>query len=213
MWFVLGSVFVARAWNPDPQKGEDTGMRNARLAVSSAAIGFVAAFAAGPSMPAAVNLSKGQSALFNFDFTAVAPAPSYEVLYFVWQWRDNTSDKAQTDYFGALNGSSLLYSDYNGPDVFAVAVAWFDPNYPGLRDGLFSVRITSTLGTFSVDPYAYGLKGWVDETPHVYGVHVPGSSPPPGGEAAVPVPATLPLLLPGLAGIGFLAHRWKEFTL
>jgi hypothetical protein len=203
-------VFVARAWNSDPQQGKETGMRNARLAVFSAAIGFVAAFAAGPSMPAAVNLSKGQSALFNFDFIEVAPAPSYEVLYFVWQWRDNTSDKAHTDYFGALNGSDLLLSDDNGSDVFAVAVAWFDPYYPGLRDGLFSVRITSTLGTFSVNPYAYGLKGWVTETPHIYGVCVSGSCLPPGGEAAVPVPATLPLLVPGLVGLAFLAHRWKK---
>jgi len=185
-------------------------MSNARLAVFSGAIGFVAALAAGPSMPAAVNLSKGQSALFNFDFTAVVPAPTYEVLYFVWQWRDNTNDKAHTDYFGALYGSNLLLSDDNGPDVFAVAVAWFDPYFPELRDGLFSVRITSTLGTFSVIPYAYGVKDWVAETPYVYGVYVPGNSLPPGGEAAVPVPATLPLLVPGLVGIAFLAHRWKK---
>jgi len=204
---VLGSVFVAKAWNSDPQKGEETGMRNARLAVFSAAIGFVAALAAGPSMSAAVTLSKGQSALFNFDFTGVVPAPTYELLYFVWQWRDNTNDKAHTDYFGALSGSNLLLSDDNGPDVFAVAVAWFDPYFPELRDGLFSVRITSTSGTFSVNPYAYGEKGWQYPTPDVFGVYVPGSSLPPRGEAAVPVPATLALFGLGLAGIPLVRRR------
>ena len=194
-------------------------MRNARLAVVSAAIGFVAALAAGPAMSAAVTLSKGQSALFNFDFTAAVPAPSYDVLYFVWDWLDNTSDKARTDYYGDLNGSSLLYSDYEGPDTFPFATAWTvwdgTSSKPTLLDGLFSVRITSTLGTFSVDPYAYGLNGlpgFQVRTPNVYGVHVPGSSLPPGDVGAVPVPAALPLFASALAAMGFLAHRRKRLA-
>jgi hypothetical protein len=187
-------------------------MRNVRLAVLSAAIGFLAAFAAGPAMSEAITLSRGQSALFNFDFAGVVPAPTYELLYFVWQWRDNTNDKAHTDYFGALYGSNLLLSDDNGPDVFAVAVAWFDPYFPELRDGLFSVRITSTSGTFSVNPYAYGEKGWQDPTPDVFGVYVSGSSLPSGGAGAVSVPPSMPLFASALAALGFLTHRRKRLA-
>jgi hypothetical protein len=188
-------------------------MRNARLAVLSGAIGFLAVLAAGPAMSAVITLSQGHSALFNFDLTGQTPPPTYQQIMMVWQWGDNTKDEARTDFYGDLNGSSLLYPDYDGPDVFAFAAGAYYPDWPQLRDGLFSIKVTSTFGTFSVNPYAYGINGepgWQQFTPNVFGVYVPGSSLPPGGEAAVPVPATLPLLLPGLAGIGFLAHRWKK---
>jgi hypothetical protein len=190
-------------------------MRNERSAVFSGIIGFLAALAAGPAMSAVITLSQGHSALFNFDLTGQTPppAPTYPEIMIVWQWGDNTNDKAHTDFYGNLNGSGLLFSDDNGPSSFAYSVAAYTPQFTELRDGLFSIRVTSTSGTFSVNPYAYGsngLPGWEVRTPNVFGDYVPGSSLPPGGEVAVPVPATLPLLLPGLVGIGFLAHRWTK---
>ena len=192
-------------------------MRNARLAVFSAAIGFLAALAAGPAMSAVITLSQGHSALFNFDLTGQTPppAPTYQEIMMVWQWWDNTNDKARTDFYGDLSGSSLLFSDDNGPDVFAFAVGAYNPDWPQLRDGLFSIRVTSTSGTLSVNPYAYGingLPGYEVRTPNVFGVYVPGGSLPPGGEGAVPVPATLPLFASALAAMGFLTHRRKRLA-
>lgn len=186
-------------------------MRNARLAVFSVAIGLLGAAAAAPALSATViTLSQAEWVLYNFNLTGNSFDLPYDKLTMAWQWTDNAGDIAHTDFYGDLNGSSFLFSLDTGPSIFSLDVETYDPFYPELRDGLFSIRVTSTLGTFSIKPYAYGTNGippYDVRTSDIYGVFVSGGIFYPGDLSAVAVPAALPLFLSGLVSIGLLAHR------
>jgi hypothetical protein len=215
---------LVRAWHCigchglefQPAEGEQIGMRNARLAVFSAAIAFLAALAAGPVISAAaVTLSQNEWVLYNFDLTGNNFARPYDKLTMVWQWTDNVGDIAHTDFYGDLNGGNPLFYEDAGPSIFSLDVETYDPYYPELRDGLFSIRVTSKLGTFSVSPYAYGTNGeppYDVRTSSIFGVFVSGGIFYPGDVDTIPEPAALPLILSGLVGIGFLAHRRKKLA-
>ena len=186
-------------------------MRNARWVVFSAAIGFLTALAAGPVISAtAITLSQNEWVLYNFDLTKNDFDRPYDKLTMAWQWASNAGDIAHTDFYGDLNGVDPIFYEDAGPSIFPNEVETYVPE---LLDGLFSIRVTSKLGTFSISPYAYGTNGEPPEevrTVSIFGVFVSGGIFYPGDVDTVPEPAALPLILLGLIGIGFLAHRWKK---
>jgi hypothetical protein len=153
---------------------------------------------AAPTQAAPIVVSAGDTVTFNFDFltSGVVPPPPYGAADFV-SGVDNTSlDPADivtyTGYNG-LNGTGGVVFVSTDSGLLSVLRADFG-------DGVFSVTLSVTAGSITVDPHAFGQQ----EAERLTGAVAPLAS------TAVPEPATLTLLGGGLAAAAVRRRRVNE---
>jgi hypothetical protein len=151
-----------------------------------------------PVQAAPIVVSAGQVVTFNFDFGAsnVIPPPPYQAVQF--EPRLDTSTLDATDH-GLFRGFSEL--DGNGAQIFGPQFV----NFLGTvltteGDGIFSMVLTVTSGSFTVNPVAFGYEDQRLLTGAVAPLSVVVST--------VPEPATLTLVALGLAA----AARRRRLT-
>lgn len=157
-------------------------------ALACAALAFSTGLSAAP-----VTVSAGQTAIWNFDFGAVGAAlPGSAGIRF----------SPGTTIFGA-QGIWQLFGDLNGAgallDTFGLNLSATTSVHPDWLDGVFSARLQVTSGSITVDPTA---QAW-DTTVGPVGLIVPGVLV----VAAVPEPATLPLLAAALLAAALASRR------
>jgi hypothetical protein len=139
-----------------------------------------------------VTVNAGETLTFNFDFVTagVSPAPRYDSMRFDTH-RTSPADDGSWTFLSEFDGTgtSLGFSD---PITLGARVI----SDIGWTDGVFSVVLSVTAGSVTVDPTAFGTLNDI-QTPTVF----PNQTP-------VPEPATLTMLGLGLAGMG--ARRWRR---
>jgi hypothetical protein len=137
--------------------------------LSLAAIILACAHAADASP---ILLEGGDTAIFNFDFSAAgaSPAPPYALMFI---------DPVDTLLSGTGTTSFRYFGELDGKGAFAVGA-----DDPVLLDGIFSlVAIVSGTLTETLDPYAIGYLDTGATTERVY----------PESVSVTPEPATLSL--------------------
>lgn len=177
-----------------------------RLLVSGAVLALSASAFAFP-----VTVSVGSPQAFNFDLTGQTPAPPYTGVGINSQGGDHDlGEFFIIEIFDDLDlGGSLVRTfgpfdgNNNGGGLGFLVLA----GAPGLSDGLFSARLSTTAGAYRLDSVqAYGQLivtppfGALD-TPFVSGVPVSVNVPEPGSAA---------LVVLALAALGGTARRLKR---
>lgn len=155
-----------------------------RQAVAGAALMLASAAQALP-----VTVSAGSPQAFNFDLTGQTPAPPYPTMNIRVEGDGfATGDVYLLQVFSALDlGGTLVYTAgpivgndcCSGNLVFEYGLS--QVNWPGLEDGLFSVRLSAPTGSYQIDVLAAtGTDANDQQTSRVTGVPVTGSVPEPG---------------------------------
>jgi hypothetical protein len=142
-----------------------------------------------PAQAAPIVVSAVDTVTFNFDFVAagITPAPPYSGL--VIEPASSQVDLGDTGtwtVYSGLNGTGGIAA---GPIDLGLGLAFFPAGFPDMVDGIFSLVLTLTVGSITVDPFAYGLEGSQNVTGNVL----------PLQPTTAPEPATLTLLAGGLA--------------
>jgi hypothetical protein len=135
-----------------------------------------------------ITLATGESALFNFDLTTQGAVPftDVEIIVDVTAPAPGLVEQFNFDIYGELFGVDLVGTFSNlSIGMFTLPV----PDGAWAADGLFSIRLTANPGPITITQ--------VNAT----GLDAAGGTVGVDG-AVVPVPATLLLLILGLAGIG-----------
>jgi hypothetical protein len=161
-----------------------------------------------PALAAPIVVTAVDTVTFNFDFVAagVVPAPPYPdglIIDFQSTVTDAGDQGTWTVYTG-LNGTGTVMV---GPLGLSLDLAFFPVTFTDMSDGIFSVVLSVTAGSITVDPFAYGLGGPTG-TANVTGNVFPLQQAP----SAVPEPATLTLLAGGLAAAAALRRRRNRAT-
>ena len=138
-----------------------------------------------------VTLATGESALFNFDLTSEGSAPFTNVDVNLTVTGPGAGELFGFDFYRELSGVDLAFSF---DDLTVGSYLLEDLEAFGAADGLFSLRVRSTVGPIEITELdangvdAGGLPVGVDGT-------------------SVPVPATLPLLGLGFVGIAYSRRK------
>lgn len=146
-----------------------------------------------------VEVSAGQTAIFNFDFSGADPAPPYASgIFFTGLDRSSLdfTERGIWRWFDGLNGTGAVFAtfgpppDTQGPNLLSVG----DGFAPGILDGVFSAVLTMTVGAITVDP--------TTELRAQSGAIIT-QGPSSVDIIRVPEPGTLALLGAALLGLGF----------
>jgi hypothetical protein len=169
-------------------------MKNPKKNLLLASI-FAGGMVFGSAASAAVQLSQGESALYNFDFTPLA-AGFTVTSGFVAIGADQSfgpPDVVKIEFFDALGGAG---TSAGGCEATVTTCA-----VPSIGfDGVFSVLFTASVGAFSINPFAQ-LSDGGDK------VQASGALVRTSGNV-VPEPGTLTLL--GLAGLAAARRRRQK---
>ena len=141
-----------------------------------------------------ITVSAGETLTFNFDLSGAVPPPPYDVVSF------NTGlvagsftlgiDLGTWQGFTGLDGAGTLWTTAS---LNLSGVGTFDPGV--INDGIFSMVLSVTAGSITIDPSANGNVGLLNTGP---------VAPLP---RAIPEPATIALLGIGIAGLMLLRRR------
>jgi hypothetical protein len=153
----------------------------------------------------ALLLNTGDVAVYNLDSTGVLPPPYHQVdVEFSFAGSFGSGDAANFELFDGLNATGALLKSIPlvGPSG-GVTIVLIVPSDPaGLFDGIFSIEVIATQGSFEIAPVqAVALLPDGPGTPF---------TPTIGTVGNAPEPATLVLLGIGLAGLGFSRHKRKQ---
>jgi len=170
-----------------------------RTLFASALAGAALLLASSGQPASAITLNAGQSAIFNFDFTANVPPPPYTAVdVFALVSGAPPNGSATYAFFDNLNATGPLLVQIPGITV-AVALDQFIGGTTGFIDGIFSVRVTSDNSTFNVDSMSANA--------YLGGPPVTTAA---GTLAGTPLPAALPLFAGGVGAMSVFAWKRKR---
>ena len=163
------------------------------------ALMVAASFCCVGSCANAITLNSGDVALYNFNFTGQVPPPPYDSVIVTFAFNGaNVLSIATYDFFDGLDGGGAQVDHFVSgvPQLFSQFI--FDSGATGVRDGVFSVRVTA-----AGDPFVIVSTSAVGE-------FFNGGVASIGGELVTPLPAALPLFATGLGALGLFAWRRKR---
>jgi hypothetical protein len=141
-----------------------------------------------------ITVSAGETLTFNFDLSGAVPPPPYDVVSFntglVIGSFDAGTDIGTWQGFTELDGAGTLWTTAS---LDLSGVGTFDPGV--INDGIFSVVLSVTAGSITIDPSANANVGPLNTGP---------VAPLP---RSIPEPATIALLGIGLAGLVLRRRR------
>jgi len=142
---------------------------------------------------AAATITPGSLTFFNFDFTAQVPPPPYADFPSITVSFANVDlgDAGGFQFYDGLNGTgATLGSSFSG-QVPSASLIFLGVSDPAALDGVFSLAVTGTAGTYDILSVVATAHNAAGATAQLTGIPV---------AATVPEPATMGLLLTGLAG-------------